>query len=105
MILTRNDLTFYLQEDQRRNECNGSYLRYLIRLFLGNESACAFHYLKALRYCEYHFNQHGLFNKLSYYYYKIKMQRIGCRYHIQIPLNKTGYGLRIMHLSGGGVFY
>lgn len=35
-------------------------------------------------------------------YYKLKLKRLGGKYSIQIIPNVCGYGLRIMHLSGGG---
>ena len=59
-------------------------------------------YLKTLRICEYHTNNSGPFHKLLSIFYDIKRQRLGGKYSIQIPLNRCGYGLRIMHLSGGG---
>lgn len=40
MIKTKQDLKFYLQEDAKANRMDGcSYLKYLVRLFLGSESA------------------------------------------------------------------
>ena len=35
-------------------------------------------------------------------YHLIRVKRIGSKHGIHIPLNCCGYGLRIMHLSGGG---
>lgn len=102
MIQTREDLRFYLKEDGKRNGCGKGYFNYLFRLFSRNENAFAFRYLKVLRHCEYHYNQKSFLHKLAYYVYSYKKSRLGGKYNIQIPLNKTGYGLRIMHLSGGG---
>lgn len=102
MIKTREDLRYYLGEDAKRNRVTTNFFKYLIQLLLKSENAYAYRYLRALRHCEYHSNNSSLYHKLAYYYYRIKKSRLGGKYHIQIPLNKTGYGLRIMHLSGGG---
>ena len=102
MIKTRKELHFYLQEDGKRNGFGKGKLHYLFCLFCRRENALAYHYLKTLRYCEYHHNNNSVLHKLAYFYYKFKRTRLGSKYNIQIPLNKTGYGLRILHLSGGG---
>lgn len=102
MIQTKEDLRFYLQEDGKRNGICKGYFHYCFLLLSHSENALAFRYIKTLRYCEYHYNNNSLMHRLAYYYYKFKKSRLGGKYHIQIPLNKTGYGLRIMHLSGGG---
>lgn len=103
MIKTKKDLKFYLKEDAKRNGCN-DYLRYIILLLIGAECALAYRYIKCMRKCEYHLNnsKHSLWHKVWYYVYKIKKYRLGSKYHIEIGLNTCGYGLRLMHLSGGG---
>lgn len=58
--------------------------------------------MKCLRHCEYHYNNDGVLHKILYLFYKIKLGRLGAAYRVRIPLNKTGYGLTIRHLSGGG---
>ena len=102
MILTRKDLRMYLREDAKRNGFERGYWYYLLRLFCRSENAIAYSYLRALRHCEYHINKKSPIHRLAYYYYWLIRSRLGGKYHIQIPLNRTGYGLRIMHLSGGG---
>lgn len=102
MIKNKSDLTFYLKADAVRNGMDCSLLKYLFFLFCGIEGAHVYRYLKFLRYTEYHYNSKGLLHKLFYLYYNVRLHRLGFRYHIQIPINKVGYGLRIMHLSGGG---
>jgi len=102
MIKTKQDLKFYLQEDGKRNGINKGFFHYLILLLVRNENALAFRYIKTMRFCEYHHNNNNVGHKLAYAYYRFKKSRLGAKYHIWIPLNKTGYGLRIMHLSGGG---
>lgn len=102
MIKTKEDLRFYLQEDAKCNRMDGSVLKYWVRLFIGSESAHVYKYLKILRYCEYHCNNAGLFHKLMYRYYKVRLHRLGFKYNIRIPENVCGYGLTILHIAGGG---
>lgn len=73
------------------------------RLLAGRENACTYRYLYCLRHCEYHLNNaKNLWHQLLYYYWYIKVSRLGRKYGISIQPNTCGYGLRIMHLSGGG---
>lgn len=102
MIKTRKDLKFYLLEDGKRNGFGKNYAQYFIRLLIGNESAHAYRYIKTLRHCEYHLNNSSLIHKVLYNYYKLKLARLGGKYLIKISPNTVGYGLRIIHLSGGG---
>lgn len=103
MIKSRNDLKFYIQEDSKRNGLGGSNLRYILNLMAGAENAYAFKYLRLLRYAEYHYNNSSKpVNKLLFYWYKVRLNHLGVKLHIRIPLNTCGYGLRLMHLSGGG---
>lgn len=101
MILTRKDLQLYIKEDAKRNGCNVNCLKFYLMLLAKSENALAYRYLKILRLAEFHSNQTGIWHKLMAIYYRFRKRRIGSKYHIHIPLNKTGYGLRIMHLSGG----
>lgn len=104
MIHSKKELRFYIQEDAKRNSMDCSYVVFLSRLFRRQENAIVFRYLKVLRKCEYHSNNKSVYHNLMRVYYDVLRQRIGARYSIQIPLNRCGYGLRIMHLSGGGCF-
>lgn len=103
MIKTREDLKFYLTEDAKRNNCYG-FFRYMALLFMGAECACSFRYIKCMRKCEYHLNnsKHSLWHKAWYYFYKIRQSRLGRKYSISLQPNTCGYGLRLIHLSGGG---
>lgn len=105
MIKTKKDLNFYLHEDAKRNGIKDKK-NYLIKLCLGYENACAYQYIKCMRHCEYHLNNsnncNNIIHKLLYYYYRLKLFRLGRKYCIQISPNTCGYGLRLMHLSGGG---
>lgn len=102
MIKTKKDLRFYLREDANRNGVN-SRLKYWITMYMGQENACAYRYIKCMRFLEYHINNSSkVWNKICSYVYKVKLMRLGRRYGIQISPNTCGYGLRLMHLSGGG---
>jgi len=102
MIQTKEDLNHYLQEDRKRNGCDVNSVKYYFLLLAKHETALAYRYLQALRKAEYHTNNTGILHSFGALYYRYKLSRLGSKYHIKIPLNKTGYGLRIMHLSGGG---
>jgi len=102
MIKTREDLRFYLNEDKKRNDCDVSFLKYLFLLLAKQENAIIYRYIRILRLAEYHSNNPGIWHFIFAKYYLFKKSRLGTKYHIMIPLNKTGYGLRIIHLSGGG---
>ncbi len=103
MIKTKQDLQNYLIADAKANYMYGvPFYKYWLRLFAGSESAHVYKYLKCLRYCEYHYNNNTLMHKILYYYYKIKLHRLGFKCNIRIPLNVCGYGTTIYHLAGGG---
>ena len=103
MIKTRRDLHFFLDEDRKRNSIPTVWGGYFLRLLAGRENAKAFRYLKCLRKCEYHLNNsRNWLHKLMYYYYSFRLSKIGSKYHISILPNTIGYGVRILHLSGGG---
>ena len=103
MIITRKELKFYLEEDAKRNNCHGLF-RYFCLLIVGAECACAFRYIKCMRKCEYHLNNidHSIWHKVLYLWYKCRLSLLGRKYNIRIKLNTCGYGLRILHLAGGG---
>ena len=103
MIKNKRDLKFYLQEDSKRNGVSLKWTDYFFKSLFGQEQACAFRYIKCLRFCEYHLNNsHSIIHYILYIYYKLKLSILGKKYHIRITPNTCGYGLRIMHLSGGG---
>ncbi|MBR6142469.1 MAG: serine acetyltransferase [Bacteroidaceae bacterium] len=80
-----------------------SLIKYRGYLLARDERACAYRYLKCLRFCEYFYNNRNIYLlKLLYYICRLRLSRMGRKYGIKIPLNVCGYGVRIMHLSGGG---
>ena len=75
-----------------------------MRLLLNNEHARSYRYIKSLRHFEYYSNkaQKNIFTQFLRQYYKIKLMYLGGKYNIYITPNTCGYGLHILHLSGGG---
>ncbi len=103
MIKTRKDLRFFLQEDAKRNNVSFSIFNYIAHLFVGSDHACIYRYIKCLRHYEYHINNSkNILHRFLGTMYRIKLSRLGLRYNMSIRPNACGYGLRIMHLSGGG---
>ncbi len=104
MIKTKEQLKFYLREDRKRNNVSSNQLSYILRLLIREDHACIFHYIKNLRHCEYHLNnsKNNIIHKILFLFYKTRMTYLGSKYNISIRLNSCGYGLRIMHLAGGG---
>lgn len=103
MIKTKQDLHFYLQEDAKANFMEGvSFLKYCFKLYAGSESAHVYRYLKTLRHCEYHLNKGGLFHRVLYSFYRVKLHRLGFKYNLRIPVNVCGYGVSLYHIAGGG---
>jgi len=102
MISSRKELRLYLKEDGKRNGFSSSGFRYWTYKLVGHENAMSYAYLRALRHCEYHSNKKSPIHRMAFAFWQLRRVVLGSKYHIQIPLNRCGYGLRIMHLSGGG---
>lgn len=102
MIKTKEQLRFCLQEDAKVNKIT-SVWKYYKDLILSNNNAHVYRYLKVLRNCEYHYNNSGVYHKILAAYYRIRKGSLGLKYHIDIPLNVAGYGLRLLHTNSGGV--
>lgn len=101
-IITKDDLKYFISEDAKSNHMKCNYFKYLICLIYGLEFAHSFRYLKSMRHYEYHINNKGVYHKIMALYYKFKTSRLGMKYNIYITPNTCGYGLRILHLFGGG---
>lgn len=103
MIQTKKDLYFYLREDAKRNGISSNPIIRVLKLIVGLDNYKVYNYLRVLRRCEYHFNNKSkrVSSRFSFYYYKIRMFHLGSKYNLFIPINVTGYGLRIPHLMGG----
>lgn len=103
---SRSKLVFYLQEDAKANKCDKPFFALLMDyLYYRSENVLVYRYLWHLRHTEYYSNRRSIWQKLLHTYHKRKLSRLGSRYHIFIPQDKTGYGLRVNHLSGGGGVY
>ena len=100
MIKTKDDLKLYLREDAKRNgmaeEC---LFKQFLRRVCGSEIAHINLWLRMFRKWEYHANND---HRLRAKYYEIRTKRIGFRLGISGRINTVGYGLRIMHIGGGG---
>ena len=103
MITTKELLKYYLKEDAKANKCDKPFF-VLLRdyLYYRPENVLVYRYLWHLRHTEYYKCKKSFFGKLMHIYHKRMCSRLGSRYLICIPHNKTGYGLRVNHLSGGG---
>lgn len=104
MIKTKEDLKFYISQDRNRNIGQVRGLRYLIYKFLQLDCYMAFNYLRNLRRLEYAINcRKGLLGKICFAYYNWRDHVLSRRYNITIKPNMVGYGLRLPHITGGGI--
>lgn len=101
MIKSINDLLYFVKEDATRNGIKNCGW-YIAGRIYGKENAFCFDYLLLLRLCEYFYNKHNVFAKLIFHLINIRRNRLSVRLKIQIPLNCCGYGVRILHVCGGG---
>lgn len=84
MINSRKDLENYIRADRQRNIGSIGFLKYRLGLFMKSESCIAFHYLTALRHCEYYHNTRAnLWHRLLACYWKIRLSRRGGKYQSQ----------------------
>lgn len=102
MIKTKEDLKLYLREDAKRNGIGNNWINYHLRKLCGSEEAHIYDWICHFRKWEYHANNEGLFHKTLARYHEIRTKRIGLRLGIRAKINTIGYGLRIMHVAGGG---
>ena len=96
MIINKEDLRKFIAEDAKANGLKNDFT-YYFKLFYGNVPAMSFRYLKSLRKYEYYQNTRSLLR----FWYRFKNRRIGAKYHIAIPPNAVGYGLKLPHLELG----
>lgn len=106
MIESRRDLSFFIQEDYKRNLGSTSKLSYFLKSIYRTDGYKAFRYLKALRHYEYSINvskRKGVFGKLHFAWCKLKWHRLSEKYNIILPPNVIGYGFKMSHIVGGGI--
>lgn len=99
MITNKQDLKFYLQEDKKRMGIKDNILIFFVKLICGSEMCRSYNWIKVYRKWEYHHNvKHSIRSK----FYEILTKRIGLKLGIYADINTIGYGLRIIHFTGGG---
>lgn len=103
MIKTKTDLKDYICADCKANIGTDkiNIIKYIAGIFYKQENILAYRYLKTLRKREYYLNNKSFFHNFFQLYYRIKLNRLGFYYGIQIHPNIVGKGLTIRHLHGG----
>ena len=109
MILSKNDLRFYIEEDKKACLKYGSGKSIIEKIYyfmFPTDNIMAFRYLRSLRNLEYATNclkSNGVVGKIRYLYYKARNRHYGVKYGIFIAPNTVGYGFYIPHVVGGGI--
>ncbi len=108
MLLSKQDLKFYIQEDRIQNLGRNKIgiIKYIFLCIYSTDGIMAYRFLKSLRKYEYAINclrNRGIINTLRYYYYKYLNHKFSRKYDITIGPNILGYGFRIPHIIGGGI--
>lgn len=105
MILSKQDLKYYLLRDKARNVGDCSFIKYYIKYLIGSEHAIAYHYLNILRHYEYSINcsKQSLCGKVIRFYWRFRLLRCSLKYNISIGPNMVGAGFRMPHIIGGGI--
>jgi len=94
MIVTKNDLKFYLDRDLERFENGAPTLKDFI---LNNEVWYIYRYQRCLRKYEYYYNKKT--KGILFYYYLYLYKRLGFKLRITIYPNTISHGLRIFHVG------
>ena len=104
MIQSRSDMRFYIQEDMKRNNISRSIIRrFIMGRIINADNYRVARFLYILRHLEYYKNcKHSLTGKFIYYVLLIIHYRQEAKFNIHLSPNVAGYGLRIMHIAGGG---
>lgn len=95
MIRTKTELKDCLQADYERLGKRPNLKDWILH----NEVWFIYHYIRHLRYIEYHKNKKGL-HKLYFLYHWYKYKRLGFVLDFTIYPNTIGPGLRIYHKGG-----
>lgn len=92
MIKSKEELLAALAADKKL------YINSGRKQFLNaSEEWYIYQYLKALRKCEYHLNNAGIWHKLRYFFYLRKKNRLGIFLGIYAWPNSIGAGILIAH--------
>ncbi len=93
MILSKNDLNYYLLADLSRYE---GYKPNLKDWIVKNECWYIWHYMKILRKLEYHLNSnHKIFYWIFFFLYRRQCYNL----KVDIKPNNVGPGFRLVHLG------
>src|ERR1700743_1180933 len=100
MITSKQDYLKYVAEDQKAN--GAFHIPFIKRLFFYSEHYSILQYLKLLRKMEYRTNvtNKGLIGKILYTIANYRYMKLGHKLGILIPVNVTGYGLKMHHIGG-----
>lgn len=98
MIYSKSDLKYYLSEDLKRNNNKKPLFKDWI---LHNEKWYIYHYIRHLRYVEYHINTNK--KGLLFLYHWFRYKRIGFKLKCTIYPNTVGPGFMMYH-SGNFTF-
>lgn len=98
MIHSKSDLKYYLSEDLKRNNNKKPLLKDWI---LHNEKWYIYHYIRHLRYIEYHINTRS--KNIFFLYHWFRYKRIGFKLKCTIYPNTVGPGFMMYH-SGNFTF-
>lgn len=104
MIQSKSDLKFYIEEDMKCNKISRSFWRRIVwRWIIKADNYRVAYFLIVLRYLEYFKNcRQYILGKFFYIILLVIHYRMEARYNIHLSPNVAGYGLRIMHIAGGG---
>lgn len=104
MIQSKSDLKFYIKEDMKCNKISRSFWRRIVWLWIIKaDNYRVAHFLLNLRYLEYFKNcRHDLLGRFFYIMLLVIHYRMEAKYNIHLSPNVAGYGLRIVHIAGGG---
>lgn len=96
MINTKEELKKYLCADLKRFGGKAPGIKDRI---LHNEQWYIYHYIRHLRYIEYH-KEKGGWHKVAFLYHWVKYKHLGFKLHFTIYPGTCGPGLRVYHAGG-----
>lgn len=99
MILNKDDLKRYLEEDGSNYQSIVGYKRWWHQLFANpiSDQWYIWLYIRTMRYCEYHLNNNGVWHKVMVKLWLNRLRKVSRITGFQIPPNTIGPGLTIWH--------
>ncbi len=106
MIQSKEDLKKYLSEDRKANVGDSCGPMLLWSWLNKSGDYAAWHYLHALRHYEYALNciRNTIWGFIYKRFCQIRLNRLSAKYNILVNVNTLGYGCRLHHVGGGGMF-